>query len=517
VHNNYYFLRQLTAQLVTPLTGTVISECFSQSKDELILRFETHHKPFFIKAALESSFACLAFPDNFQRAKKNSIDLFPGLIGFRVQAIRQFSNERSFALMLDDQKALLFKMHGNRSNVILFENATAVELFKNNSTADQELTLTNMDRNIDWSYETFLQHQDKPESLYFTFGKIVWTYLYENGYNKLALPEKWDLIRKTVSIMEFPSYFLSRVKNAIHLTLLPFSESKLLPQNPIEATNEFYYVFTHDFALEKEKSVIINILKSKLSGAENYYEKNFEKLAEIERDTNFKIWADLIMANMHDIKQGMEKIKLKDFYQEDHYVEIKLKKELSPQSNAALFYKKSKNQHIEIDRIQQSLRTKETEIAKLKNEIEQLRLINDLKLFRQKVNALGIHKESEKQSVSLPYHEFIHNGFKILVGKNAQANDELTFRHGFKEDLWLHAKDVSGSHVLIKYQSGKNFPKDVIERAAALAAYNSKRKTETLCPVIVTPKKFVRKRKGDPAGAVVVEREEVIMVTPKLM
>jgi len=102
------------------------------------------------------------------------------------------------------------------------------------------------------------------------------------------------------------------------------------------------------------------------------------------------------------------------------------------------------------------------------------------------------------------------------VGRNAEANDELTLKLAYKEDFWLHAKDVAGSHVIIKHQSGKNFPKDVIERAAQLAAYNSKRKTDSLCPVIVTPKKFVRKRKGDPAGAVVVEREQVILVEPKL-
>jgi predicted ribosome quality control (RQC) complex YloA/Tae2 family protein len=69
--------------------------------------------------------------------------------------------------------------------------------------------------------------------------------------------------------------------------------------------------------------------------------------------------------------------------------------------------------------------------------------------------------------------------------------------------------------VILKYQSGRPFPKDVIERAAQLAAYYSKRKNESLCPVTVTPKKFVRKRKGDPAGAVIVEREDVILVEPK--
>ena len=116
----------------------------------------------------------------------------------------------------------------------------------------------------------------------------------------------------------------------------------------------------------------------------------------------------------------------------------------------------------------------------------------------------------------MPYFEFEFKGFKIWVGKNAESNDQLTLKHSYKEDLWLHAKDVPGSHVIIKHQSGKPFPKDVIERAAQLAAYNSKRKTETLCPVAFTPKKYVRKRKGDPAGAVVVEREDVIMVEPKL-
>jgi predicted ribosome quality control (RQC) complex YloA/Tae2 family protein len=116
----------------------------------------------------------------------------------------------------------------------------------------------------------------------------------------------------------------------------------------------------------------------------------------------------------------------------------------------------------------------------------------------------------------LPYHEFEFQGFKIWVGKNAISNDQLTLKYSHKEDLWLHARDVAGSHVIIKYQSGKPFPKTVIERAAQLAAYNSKRKTDTLCPVAYTPRKYVRKRKGDPAGAVIVEREEVIMVEPKL-
>ncbi len=102
-----------------------------------------------------------------------------------------------------------------------------------------------------------------------------------------------------------------------------------------------------------------------------------------------------------------------------------------------------------------------------------------------------------------------------MVGKHAKANDELTLKVANKDDLWLHAKDVAGSHVVIRHQAGKNIPKTVLERAAQLAAWFSKRKTDSLCPVIYTPKKHVRKRKGTAPGAVVVEKEQILMVEPK--
>ena len=104
--------------------------------------------------------------------------------------------------------------------------------------------------------------------------------------------------------------------------------------------------------------------------------------------------------------------------------------------------------------------------------------------------------------------------FVILIGKNAKNNDLLTKQYSYKEDLWLHARDVSGSHVLVKFRAGKKFPSSVIERAAQIAAWHSKRRTDSLCPVIVTPKKYVRKPKGLADGKVIIDKEEVIMVVP---
>jgi predicted ribosome quality control (RQC) complex YloA/Tae2 family protein len=458
----------------------------------------------------------LSFPSSVERARKNSVDLFPGVIGHRVMGIRQFRNERSFAVELEDEKVLLFKMHGSRSNVLLFENAHVTELFRNNLPADADLDLKTLDRDIDWSHEAFMAHQNAPEKHYFTFGKVVWIYLDHHGFYSAAPDQKWTLIRDVLRQLDQPSFYVTELKNSLHLTLLPFENSSELKGDLIEISNRFFHAFTQEYVLEKEKSAAVGTLKARLSGSLNYYEKNFQKLTEIESDTNYKHWADLIMANMHLIEQGMEKVSLNDFYQDDHQVEIKLKKPLSPQANAAVYYRKAKNQHIEIERLQQSLQQKEKEIEALKQTIQEVSAIADLKELRKKVQAAGMKSEKQKDSSPVPYHEFMVGGYRIWVGKNAESNDLLTLKYTYKEDLWLHAKDVAGSHVVIKYQSGKNYPKDVIERAAQLAAYNSRRKTESLCPVVVTPKKFVRKRKGDPAGMVVVERESVILVEPRL-
>jgi predicted ribosome quality control (RQC) complex YloA/Tae2 family protein len=516
LHNNYFFLRHLSKALEDILQNAIISECFSQSKEELIVRFETKNGSFFIKASLVPEFTCLSFPAEFSRAKKNSIDLFGILIGQRVLSVRQFDNERSFSIILSGDLALLFKMHGNRSNIILLSEGKITELFKKNVKADYNLKPESFDRTIDWSYECFLRNIDHPEKIYFTFGKIVWKYLDLVGFNTLSPESQWKLITDTQEKLLEGIFLITEIDQEPVFSLLEIGVIVKQHSNPIKALNDFYYTFTQVFALVKEKNAFSSALASKLQSSRSYYKKTFSKLAELEQDTSYKVWADLIMANLHNLKTGMEKAVLSNFYNQDHPIEIKLKRDSSPQKTAELYYKKSKNQQIEAEHLQNVLFSKEKEISSIETLLETISNTNDLKTLRKLKAEVIETLPAEKDAATLPYHEFFHNGFRIWVGKNAQANDILTLKFGFKEDLWLHAKDVAGSHVLIKHQAGKSFPKDVIQRAAELAAWNSKRKNETLCPVIVTPKKYVRKRKGEPAGAVVVEREDVIMVEPRL-
>ena len=516
MHNNYYFLRHLSSKLLTCLDQAVISECFSQNRDELVIRFEIVKGPFFIRASLAPSFSCLTFTSNFQRAKKNSIDLFEILIGQRVTGVRQFTNERSFSLNLTNDLSLVFKMHGTRSNIIIFEHDRVRAVFKNNLLADLDLHINDLDKTIDWSFDAFAAAHHDPGKLYFTFGKVVWQHLKTLKYDQAPIEERWALIQQVIRELEHGDFYITDISEVPVFSLIKTGNIRKHFDDPLEAINEFFYAFTHTYALTLEKNSFLTSLRSTLQSSKNYYQKNSAKLKELTEDNNYKVWADILMANLHLVKQGTDKVVLSNFYNEDRPVEIKLKKDLSAQKNAEVFYRKSRNQKIETGHLQQSLAQKKEEISRLEHLIETVSQIEDLKALRKLKAEAGHAEPAEKEKGSLPYHEFIHKGFRILVGRNAQSNDTLTLKFGYKEDLWLHAKDVAGSHVLVKYQSGKPFPKDVIERAAQLAAYNSKRKNESLCPVIVTSKKFVRKRKGDPPGAVVVDREEVIMVEPKL-
>lgn len=298
----------------------------------------------------------------------------------------------------------------------------------------------------------------------------------------------------------------------------PFEENILIKGvDFINLANEFYEDFRRNYYFNAEKSAFLKILTEKIKKTQNYLSKVKTEIENFESGQRFEEWANILMANVH-LKVANEKsVTLFDFYNNTE-TEIKLNPTLSLQKNAENYYRKSKNRKIEYDKLLQNDSQKEKELNAWQSKLQELEGINDFKVLRQwgKVNKIEIKTDVQAQQ-ELPFKIFEIEGFQVLIGKNAQNNDLLTLKYAHKEDLWLHAKDVSGSHVVVKYQAGKTFPKTVVETAASLAAYFSKRKTDTLAPVTVTPKKYVRKPKGLLPGQVVVDREMVVLVEPKVL
>ncbi|HEV7381686.1 MAG TPA: NFACT RNA binding domain-containing protein [Dyadobacter sp.] len=523
MHQNYYFLKKLVPRLSEELTGKFLVETFSQEKDELVLVFasavaeDSLENPFFIKAMMRSDFSSLSFPDKFDRARRNSVNLFAGFEGLKIISVKPFLNERAFAVNFQNGSTLVFKMYGNRSNLIGFNSkGSLVEVFNNKLTADHHLSPGDFDRPIEQTLEAYIRQGLKHEPLFPTFGKQINTYLNQKLAGVTAAEARWQIVQDVLNELNDDRFYLVQYEPATALSLLPLGEVKATYTDPIEALNAFYYAFIRLTGIEREKGEIIRILNKRLRQTENFLENTFSKLVELESAVRNDELANIIMANLHQIPARAEVAELYDFYR-DQPIRIKLKKDLSPQKNAEGYYRKSKNEKIELERLNENLAVREEEKIKL---TEHLKVIADIELLREmrtyiKVNGLNGGTPNGNAPAAELFKKVELMGYIILIGRNAKNNDLLTRQYASKEDLWLHARDVTGSHVVIKKQPGKNFPLPVIERAAELAAFYSKRKNDSLCPVIVTPKKYVRKLKGMPEGAVIVDKEDVVMVVAK--
>ena len=524
MHNNYYFLRQLTPRLSEQLVEGQLVEAFSQNRDELILGFATaggDYGAFYIKAYLDAKFCCLQFPDSFHRAKKNSVDLFSAVVGATVQLVLQFENERSFSLQMRKENeppySLLFKMHGNRANVILFRDQEVIEVFKSSLAKDQDISLEELDRSLETTYERFEQAGGQPAALYPTLGKVPKLYLQEHHYDSLTLREQWELLQQTVRRLEDPAqYYLTLLEGHLHLSLLLVGEIQEQFSDPLAALNAFFLSYIKDERLLTLKRQLTQRLAKEQKQTEGYLRKTQQRRQQLTTGLSYQQTADLIMANMHAIPANVAQITLHDFYHQQDTI-IKLNAKLTPQKNAENYYRKAKNQKIEVAEAEKNIRQREERLLTILTHLEAIEGLDSPRVLQTYAEENNLITTASPSEATLPYRHTLIEGFDVYIGKSAKSNDALLRQQAQKDDLWLHAKDVSGSHVLIKQRGNQPFPRPVIEKAAQLAAYYSKRKSDSLAPVIYTPSKYVRKGKNMPAGAVRVEREEVILVEPQAL
>ncbi|WP_338814474.1 NFACT RNA binding domain-containing protein [Bernardetia sp. Wsw4-3y2] len=536
MQNNYYFIRSLSNELSKQIIGFEIATIFSQNKDELLIGLIDNDNPeteFWIRATFTPELTTLSFPQSFARAKRNSIDLFDSIIGKKITSIRQFNNERAFGIELEENFTLLFKLFGNRSNIILFSQDESSKsenseqeieaIFQHKLQADWEIIYEDLDRSIEQEKEDFIENGIK--KTFPTFGKDVLKYINNKVENTEDREKYWQETEKLITYfdeIENLDFYVFLKTNEVKLSILNpkefIKDAEILHKtdNAIEACNLFYMEFSRRYYLGKEKNAALKAIEKRHRQTQNYIDKTLKKIEKVENTMRYEEFGHILMANLHAVEPRSKSVELFDFYT-NKQITIPLKDHLSAQKNAELFYRKGKNQKLEIDNLYQNLEKKEEQLHLFESQLDEINNFESLKEMRKflKENKIKVTNLQENEPDELPFKVFEYQDFQILVGKNSKNNDLLTQKYAYKEDLWLHARGVAGSHVVIKYRAGKPFPKSVIEKAASLAAYYSKRKTDSLCPVIVTPKKYVRKPKGAALGAVVVEREDVVMVEPK--
>ncbi|UJP64600.1 NFACT RNA binding domain-containing protein [Mongoliitalea daihaiensis] len=516
MHLNYHFLKFLCPELDSSFQGFQIRSCFSQNKDELVILLQKDEQTACIRANLLPIYSCLSFPKDFKRSKKNTVNLFDEWIGQEVHSITPLNYERAFTINLKSGDVIIFKLHGTRSNILYYKSSEEypIKIFRNEIREDLEILKDSLSVQLDLSFERFNELAGNASKFLPTLGKIPREWLKSQGYIDADLNTKWSLIQEVQDRLESPLFSIVQLGGEYHLSLLPEHSVIFQSSKAIEACNELFRYRVVVQTFHKEKAKWVRQLEDQLKKSQAYIQKTEEKLLELLDQNSPAQKADVLMANLHQIPRGAVSATLFNFYTNQEE-EFSWKQGVSPQKVAENFYRKSKNRKIEINQLEENLRAKERLVEQLQEQRSELLTIEDFKSLRQFVKDNNFTHTAKSQEETVPFKRFEIDSFEVLVGKSAKANDELLRRYAWKEDLWLHAKDVSGSHVLIKYKSGIPFPSQVIEKAAALAAYYSKNKNESLAAVIVTPAKYVRKAKGSAPGAVMVDKEKTVLVIPQ--
>ena len=247
-------------------------------------------------------------------------------------------------------------------------------------------------------------------------------------------------------------------------------------------------------------------------------EKEREKAKDRER---LRQMGDLLTANLHRITKGQTKITVENFYDPDMApTEIPLSPLLSPQQNAAKFYKDYAKAKTAEKELTHQLELGQTELHYLNSVLEELDRAQteaELEEIRQELASGGYVKPDPsrkrmKQAPAKPMRFVSTDGFPIYVGRNNRQNDELTCKLAQKNDLWLHVQKLHGAHVIIPYH-GTEPTDDTITQAAQLAVWFSQARQGQNVAVDVTPVRYVKKPVGSKPGMVIYTTYRTVYVT----
>lgn len=486
-------------ELNTKLRESVIIDIFSLSKQEIIFHFAASEANFFsLKMTLAAQSVFFSFYDSLLPKGNKFIPQFNSFFGSKILNVKPIPFDRGLVLNCNTG-IFYFKLHGRNANLIALLEDNSVICFRNEFEVDRVNGIEAL--SVMWQ-------QDLQKKANLSVTENLKQYFKQKKLTVSANYNLDELQRVYAKLSEGPFYVIEN-KGAIVFSLFPVSGAVCHEHDTVtDALNQFQRLYLSRYAFQSTKN---SLLKERELGL-NQKQKNIStlrhKLTNLEIE-NYKTKADLLMANLH-LTSTEKELWLPDFYS-DKLIKVKLDDSLSLQANAEKYYRKSKNQQLEVSNLKQHIQKLDEEVKLLIDEMAVIEKTEDFKILQKFVKEKLVKVSNAERK---PFRTFLIDGYTVLVGKSAKDNDELTLKYAKKEDFWLHAKDCSGSHVVIKTQDHK-IPNHTLEKIAGIAAYFSKRKQDSLCPVIVTKKKFVRKNKALAAGEVIVAQETVILVKPQ--
>ena len=271
-----------------------------------------------------------------------------------------------------------------------------------------------------------------------------------------------------------------------------------------------------------EKDRLKKFAKTELSRAENKLDVLKEELRQAENAEDYKIRGDNLMTYAHLFQDHEDaSLTVDDIYSETGgKITLKLDQRLTLSQNMQAFYHK-------YDKLKRAQKLLDEQIALCSENIRYLASVetslaasstlSEIEEIKEELIESGFLKEGKKKKrqdkPSAPFQFMTEDGKSILVGKNNYQNDRLTFRTAAPDDLWLHAKDIPGSHVILRL-SGEEPSEESLHHAAILAAHFSKAQDSSNVPVDYTYRRYVKKPSGSRPGFVIFTHQKTLYVTP---
>lgn len=335
-----------------------------------------------------------------------------------------------------------------------------------------------------------------------------------------------NFIKNLESSFNFKIYRNNEVFKDFHCIKLSNLESiysSISFKNPSELLDEFFTVKDKQDRLLSRSTDLQRLISTNIDRCNNKTKKLKNILKECEEKETYKINGDLLTSYIYMLKKGLKEISLLNFYtDEEEYITITLDENKTPSENIQYFYKKYNKLKKSEESALKQLKKNEEELQYLNSVMtnilncESYIEIDDIKKELIETGYLkfkNTNKNNKKDKSSKPIHLLSSDGIDIYIGKNNIQNDYLTLKFANKNHMWLHTKNIPGSHVILCSDN----PSDVaLEEAGILAAYYSKAKNSTKVPVDYTKVKNLKKPNGSKPGMVIYHTNHTLYTEPSL-
>ncbi len=285
------------------------------------------------------------------------------------------------------------------------------------------------------------------------------------------------------------------------------------------------YYFDHKQSSNRARQKSHDLVKTVSGLLDKLYLKKqrlSEDLLKAENSEDLRLFGELLTANLHLAKAGDKAVEVLNYY-DGSTVKIPLDPRYTPAKNAQQYFKRYGKAKTAVKEKQIQLAENDEDISYLESVLTYLNntdSVEEIEALRSELAETSYIRKrksgfKEKKYKAQPHHYTLCDGTQVLVGRNNKENDLLTLKTASKNDLWLHTKDIPGSHVIAQ-TSGRELSEEALFQAAAIAAYHSKGRTSENVPVDYVPVKYVKKPSGAKPGMVIFTNNRTLWVNPAL-